>query len=712
MRSRLRGSLFGEPLVPVKVDRYVVLEPLGSGGLGVVYAAYDPKLDRRVALKLINPARVSPEAAQRMQREAQAMAKLTHPNVAAVHDTGTHGEGTFIAMELVKGVTLSQWIQHADPDWKTVRDVMVRAGQGLDAAHREGLIHRDFKPANVLVDPEGRPRVLDFGLACAVDEVPASAAASASSTSLLGEALTETGVVLGTPQYMAPEQFAGRADARSDQFSFCATAWELLYGRRPFIAPDVQTLQRVVLSGQLTPPPAGTPVPGWVEKVLRRGLSLRPDERHPSMEALLQALQRDKRSRRVQVLALVGAVLLSGVSTGTAVWLARPEPEAQMQQRVEQLERDARDAAAAGLFIYPPASAPDRITAFASVIALEQLQGPIAEPARERAAALRAELAETLVALGDDYAEREGGTAFAADYYAEALLFDPEHPRARERSSLTPGELSLLRTKASRADFSEAELRGAQVLAALAEPDEPTRTKKIAALYRRNKAPATSTSVHLERLLGEAPLRGEGRRPAGADDGEARPELVGSEAAEEAAAGDTTSGDAAAGDTTSGGTASEDTATEDAADEAGSVVPSPPAPVAAGGGGSSPSKRDTAGAKAEARAGRAALARGDDTAAAKAFHRALDKDRRNKAALVGLSELYFERGAYQKALSYARKAAAVAPRDSAVRMQLGDAYFKVHRYGEARREYEQAATLGHKGAARALKRLRERVGDQ
>ncbi|MEM9459053.1 MAG: protein kinase [Myxococcota bacterium] len=695
MRHRLRSSLFGESAPPVKVDRYVVLEPLGEGGLGVVYAAYDPKLDRRVALKLINPALITPNAAQRMQREAQAMAQIRHPNVAVVHDTGTHGEGTFIAMELVEGATLLPWVRARARGWKPIRDVLVAAGKGLAAAHHQGLVHRDFKPTNVIVDAHARPRVLDFGLACAADEV--DALTGHRPTSLLGEALTKTGVLMGTPQYMAPEQFGGRADARSDQWAFCATAWESLYGVRPFSAADVPSLRAMIDTGAIHPPPPDSPVPGWLERILRRGLSRAPSDRFEGMDALLTAMQRDKRSRRVQIVGLGAAVVLSAALTGTAMWLTRPEPTAESRARVQQLEQDARAAAAEGHFIYPPAQQPNAPTAYARVIALEQVEGPVADEARLRASQLREELAQRLVSLGDAYSEQAGGEAFAADYYAAALVFAPDDARARERSTLTPGQLATLRRKAETAKFSSAELQGAEVLAALAEPDEPRRTKKVAAIYRtKDRRPAASTSVLLEELLGREPMEQGSVRGLGVGSGVGRPP---ERPTPETAAVEGVRTIESAG--TDPDTTDPDT-TNDSARSASS------SDRADGPSSSGSSQRDAA---TEARAGRAARARGDDRTAEKAFHRALNKDRRNLAALLGLSELYFDRGAYQKSLGYARKAIGVAPRSGDAHMQLGDACFKVHRYDEARRAYAKAVQLGHGGAQRALKRLEQRIGD-
>lgn len=667
MRSRLMGNLFGGPAAPVRVGRYVVLEEIGSGGLGVVYSAYDPELDRKVALKLLNPARLSPRAAARMQREAQAMARVTHPNVVAVHDAGPHGDGVFIAMELVDGMTLSAWKAQGRHKWTVVRDVLVSAGHGLDAAHRQGLVHRDFKPANVLVDTQGRARVLDFGLARAAesaDETPGTP------QQLLSVDLTQTGTVLGTPAYMAPEQFEGHADARSDQWGFCVTAYEMLYGGRPFGGMDANGMRDAVRAGKIPSPHAGSSVPSWLYRALTRGMSVSPAERHSSMQALLGAMQRDKRSRRMQIAGVALTVLLSSAGTAAGLWATRPEPSQQSREAVQQLEEGAREAAEAGWYVYPSADDPGAPTALVSVIALEQLEGPIGPEAKALASTLRSEFADSLVTLGDSYWDAEAGAPFAADFYAAALLFDPETKRARERSTLTPGELSALRSKATNAGFTDSEVVGAAPLAALAEPNPDRRTEKVRKLLARKRTPADSTTRRLGKLVGAS-----------------TPSTVSAPPRSEAGRG-----------------------VPKAAPPAKKTVEAQKGGGAANAEPRDKPKRDPGEAKAEAKAGRAALRRGSYGVAEKAFHRALAKDGRNETALAGLSEIYFERGAYQKALSYAKKAAGVAPKRGSIRMQLGDAYFKVHRYDAARKEYETAKKLGAKGAARALERVESRIG--
>ena len=310
------------------VGRYHVLERVGSGGMGVVYSAFDPDLDRKVALKVLLPERLDGDASSRgharLIREAKAMAKLSHPNVVTVHDVGVFASRVFVAMEFVDGQTLSQWFG-TEPSWEEVIRCMTLAGRGLAAAHAKGLVHRDFKPDNVLIGADGRPRVLDFGLA----------RAPSGPTELREEELelrtdvegpdriTRTGGLTGTPAYMAPEQYLGKPlDARTDQFSFCVALWEGLHGERPFQGGSTAALGMAVCSGERTPPPSTSQVPSRIQRVLDRGLSLDPAERFPSMDALLSALDlRPSSSRKTLWLGLGGVALVGGV----ALWPATPQ---------------------------------------------------------------------------------------------------------------------------------------------------------------------------------------------------------------------------------------------------------------------------------------------------------------------------------------------------------------------------------------------------
>ncbi|MCA9690356.1 MAG: tetratricopeptide repeat protein [Nannocystaceae bacterium] len=322
------------------VARYMILERVGAGAMGVVYAAYDPGLDRKVALKLLRPDRRAGDPASaeskraRLFREAKALARLSHPNVVAIHDVGLYGDQVFLAMEFVEGLTLKRWLAEAPRSWQQVLDVMRRAGAGLSAAHEAGLVHRDFKPENVLISPDGRVRVLDFGLARAEDkgstvdlersDARVAAALEASRSRQLesasGEtlALTSTGALVGTPAYMSPEQHMGEpADARSDQFSLCVSTYEALYGARPFAGENLSGLAFNVISGRIAPPPPGTAVPPWLRKAVLRGLRVDPKERFPSVAALLSAMTPvTNRVRRRWLWAAAALALVVGVALG------------------------------------------------------------------------------------------------------------------------------------------------------------------------------------------------------------------------------------------------------------------------------------------------------------------------------------------------------------------------------------------------------------
>lgn len=311
------------------VDHYVVLELVGTGGMGAVLAAWDGRLERRVALKLLLPERGTTDAVARLHREAQAMARLNHPNVAVVHDVGEVGGWPYVAMEFVDGVDLARWLDGGGRTWREVLDTFLAAGEGLAAAHRAGIVHRDFKPSNVMVGADGRIRVTDFGLARALSADPGDAGDAAAHRPSLAERdrsspletdLTLEGAVLGTPAYMAPEQvLEGRADARTDQFAFCVALHEALYGVHPFSeARSPAELASRAIGGPAQPPSGSPAVPSWLFGVLARGLEADPTRRHDGMPALLAALRDEpglrRRRRRLAaaaatlVLAAAGAV--------------------------------------------------------------------------------------------------------------------------------------------------------------------------------------------------------------------------------------------------------------------------------------------------------------------------------------------------------------------------------------------------------------------
>lgn len=330
-RQAVKARLFGEAAQNVRVGRFVVLRSVGEGGMGVVYTAYDEKLDRKIAIKMLRPAMTrDARARDHVLREARAMARISHPNVVQVYDVGEFGDQIFVAMEYVEGPTLRQWLRSETRPWREILRVFVGAGEGLCAAHRKSLVHRDFKPDNVLIGEQGTPRVVDFGLARLWD------LASGTDYRISADPVPYHSIPAGTPGYMAPEQRAGvRADARSDQYSFCASLYEALTGK----LPDAPA------------PPSGSrsPVkllPPWLLRAIHRGLSHNAEDRWPSMEELLRTLRRGP-NRRTLALGMGGAM---GAALGVAGFLVLggPDPVSQrcdgLQARLDETWNEQRDA--------------------------------------------------------------------------------------------------------------------------------------------------------------------------------------------------------------------------------------------------------------------------------------------------------------------------------------------------------------------------------
>ncbi|MCY0993591.1 serine/threonine-protein kinase [Nannocystis sp. ILAH1] len=362
------------------IERYTVLDRIGAGAMGVVYTAYDPRLDRRVALKIMHarPGHRADEIVGRLLREAQALARLQHPNVVAIYDANRIGELVYLTMELVDGHNLSRWLKDGKRTSQEILDTFVAAGRGLAAAHKAGIVHRDFKPDNVLVGRDGRVRVVDFGIARGAEgpeftavprdmseniSTPPSASMSASlspfattdrgnhpapladtdpaaaklqAVALASQApatgldsaiaglssmrLTRTGALVGTPAYMAPEQHMGqRVDARADQFAFAVALFEALFKAHPFPAKNYVQLTTSVLGGKIDATPVRTSVPLHVRRAILRALAVEPSQRFESMDAMLAALAPTERRRRT----IFGALAVAGVAatvTGGIVW--------------------------------------------------------------------------------------------------------------------------------------------------------------------------------------------------------------------------------------------------------------------------------------------------------------------------------------------------------------------------------------------------------
>ncbi|MBK8240863.1 MAG: protein kinase [Nannocystaceae bacterium] len=673
-----RGSTLG---------RHLVLELVGEGGLGRVYAAYDPELDRRIAIKLItHGAAAGDELRSRLVREAQALAKLRHPNVVAVYDVGVVGSQVFIAMELVEGSTLREWLLAEPRSWSQVRDIFLAAARGLAAVHDAGLVHRDVKPSNILIGHDERVQIADFGLARAFgshDDGAGDRGAPPLHASTLEASLTRSGIAIGTPAYMSPEQHRGaRVDARADQFGFGVALFEALHGVRPFAGDTSEQLHAAAASGTITATVVGR-TPAWLRRVALRAIAADPAQRFESMHAIIDALQHDRRARRWRAVAASVALVVGGAAVWGLVLAPALAPPPDQLAAVDAIVHEARAAAAQTHFVYPAVEAPAQPTAYTKVLELEAQQGAVGAIADERAAVLRDEFADTLVRLGDRFWEIDGGRPFAAEYYAAALVFADDHPRALARAGVSIAAVVALRERAAGPSFEAPELRAVAPVLALADDDAEARDQRIELAYAGDPEPPAAITSALERVLGDpgraAVARGRGRRTQLADASvpPVRPTLAQVDAEAHRAP------------------------PSDASSIAAPVRPAAPEPVR-------PSPRSAGGD--HVRVGRDALRRGDLEQAAAAFHRALAVDRDDVRALTGLAEVSFQRRAYESAAELLERASAVAPRDAAIHLDLGDVYFKVLRYDDARAQYERARELGHADAARRLVRLDQRLG--
>jgi predicted Ser/Thr protein kinase len=279
-----------------RIGRFAILERIGAGAMGEVFAAYDEQLDRKVALKIVHTAiEASPTSQARLLREARALARLSHPNVVTVFDSGLQDGKVFIAMEFVRGKTLQAWLDETPRSCEAILEVFIAVGRGLEAMHELGLIHRDFKPSNVLIDERGRPRLIDFGIVGDLERLEADAPAPAEDDPAAVvdrlDRLTKTGAMIGTPRYMSPEQFQGcGVSTASDQFSFCVALLEALYQRSALGGDALHSLIAMVLEGRIETLPQRDDVPRELGAVVLRGLKREPGARWPGMAELLEVL--------------------------------------------------------------------------------------------------------------------------------------------------------------------------------------------------------------------------------------------------------------------------------------------------------------------------------------------------------------------------------------------------------------------------------------
>jgi len=684
--------------------RYRLVRWLGEGGMGVVYEAEHEDIERRVALKILRiEASEDPQQAAQFREEARAASRIGSPNIVEIFDFGELPDGRLMfAMELLNGQGLDSELDRCPMEQGRMIGILRQVCKGLAAAHEVGIIHRDVKPDNIILlagtvganaARADRVKVVDFGIATMHSE-------------------TDTGAA-GTPHYMAPEQILGVPfDGRLDMYSLGCTAYELLVGKPPFSAQSVEEILQAQIESKPVPPsqlcPPGSVHPA-VEAVILRCLEKTPANRYHDMhdleaalceaqiaaglrcpwddlalppvdaerrEALMRnmpaidGLARPRRRWLWPAIAAGSSLFAAGL---TAILVLGRAPDVEASAEVEALTNAARAAGSHGNWVYPPRDDPDA-TSYRKIINLEQIDGPAEDLAQERARELRHEFAESLVILGDNFWDKDGGKPFARDYYLLALNFEPDNSRAHERSGATPGMIAEFRDKAAQGTFSEADLRAAAPLIALAEQDEDKREEKLLALADNpdDAAPASSTNS-LDRLI-----RATSKKPA------SRPRKKPADEEPKVAAA------------------------APAAEVPGPAIgeplldPAKPAVVAV--------KRDTKQSNKLVKEARAALAAGKRKEAESLFHQALGHDNRNASALIGLSDLEFDRGAHQRAADFAEKAIAAAPKNGSYYLRLGDAFFKLLKYTDARSAYQKAKGLGVREADGRLEKLKAKLG--
>ena len=687
---------------------YRLIRWLGEGGMGVVYEAEHCDIDRRVAIKILRQEVCDdPQALQLFRDEARAAGRIGSPHIVEILDFAELSDGRLLyAMELLGGRSLARELAERPLAPSRVISILRQVCKGLASAHALHIVHRDIKPDNIfLADRQSRRdvvKLLDFGI----------------STFLVGATVTETNI-LGTPTYLAPEIIAGKPfDARVDMYALGCTAYEMLTGHPPYEG----SVKDVLFAHMNEPPPSAAAlshdhdVPLPLAQVVVRCLAKDPAARHVDMDDLEAALceaqiacaletswddlslpnvdgeRRDLLLRRMPdpammsmirrptprrsylLAALAGALLLGGAALVLQRSTAPPAP---VDARLARLEADARAAAGRVNFVYPPSDDPGARTAYHIILELEDIDGPQARAAGELAGTLRREFAGTLGAFGDRLWERKGGLEFAVDAYAQALLFDRDLEPAATRADLTPGQLKRLAVKAAAGQFTDTELIAAEPLIVLADADLVVDTPELREtrerIVRRTRARDTALTRDAPPLQPATPSAPP--TPPVEPTVPPPPEVA-------IAAGEPGAPDAAA------------------AVDAASAEPQPAAPA-----------RETVTVAQLLEQAREAVRGGRLDDAERLFERVLARDGRNIGALTGLTELYFNRGAYARALGFGERSVAIAPDDAALRVLVGDAAFKAFRYDVARGSYEQAQKLGHPEAERRLAKLAAKLAD-
>jgi serine/threonine protein kinase/tetratricopeptide (TPR) repeat protein len=705
---------------PVPGTRYRIVRRIGDGGMGTVYEAEHLDLDRRVALKVLLPELTrSKEALQLFRTEARSVSRVGSRNIVEIYDFGELPDGRLMfTMELLAGPTLRQELALGTIASGRAIAILRQLCKGLAAAHAAGIVHRDIKPDNIVLETRGGRsdlvKILDFGIATMLDE---------------DSGVRPVGA--GTPHYLAPELISGASfDGRADVYAVGCTAYEMLVGHPPFAADRPADVQDVLGRHMVELPDAPSKVrpelgiPAELDAVVMRCLAKLPSNRFRNMDELEAALcnaqidaglqttwddlplpdtadiaLRDRLLREMPdptdpleershrwVWPLVAAVCLVGGVVATYLVVTRGSTSEQpADDGVDALVAEARAAAARSWFVYPPSDDPKAPTAYAKV---RELEGLGTAKSRTRAAELRAELADTLLRLGDAYWERDGGRPFAVEYYTQALVFDRTAARAIERSQALPAELDALEEKASVQDFSEAEILENEPLMVLAGQDDIERARRLDKLRAAREDKATDSKI--AELLATTPPTPQPLPQPQPQPSAAAPTSPATKAVDPFAP-TPASGAAAA--------PAAEPAEPDAAEDDAEVPAEPTKPSATKAG-----AEEQAGAKDLADSGRAALKAGDRDKAESLFKMALTYDADNAASLAGLVEIYKGKGATAKAATYADKLAA-ATGSAAHHLDAGDLRRKLGDTDAAKKHYQRAAALGDKTAAARLAEL-------
>ncbi|PRQ02591.1 Serine/threonine-protein kinase Pkn1 [Enhygromyxa salina] len=720
-------------LIPGKVvpgTRYRIIRWLGEGGMGVVYEAEHVDIDRKVALKILRfDLSQEPKMAQVFRDEARAASRIGSKNIVEIYDFGELSDGRlFFCMELIPGGDL---VPPTEEDWiepPRLIGLLRQICKGLSVAHKAGIVHRDIKPENIiLVEGEGREvvKIVDFGI-----------------SAMLAAGQDEGNTIAGTPHYMAPEQITGiKFDGRLDIYAAGCMAYELLVGYPPFLAENIQELLHQQLYEDPKPLVECRPdreIPAELADVIMRCLAKEPEDRWASMDDLEAALceaqiaaglttpwddlplpdvEPERRERLLAGMPNPNAIiiqqgnrwlwpLVAGISAlvigvGVTWALVGGKPTDEERSQIDALTIEAREAASKTQWLHPPQDQPSAPTAYTKIQELEGLEGSADNAGEERAEELRTEFGATLNNLGDRYWDSPGGQGFAREYYTMALLFDPQDKEAFERSGLTPALLADYQDRASRGEFTEAELSAARWLDVFAEDDKEVARQKAEALLameleasaKDNRGAGSlliqSRALEAARGAGIAVTNVPAPQPAqpqpDAEDPGPDPD-TGELAVEEGETGDETEADDKPGKRPGGRRPKDDD------EKLGSNA------------------RDPSKADALAQEGMAALRAGKREQAKDLFNQAISYDQRNGTALMGLSDVYFNTGSSQKAVLYAEKAVKASPKNSEYRISLGDAYYAVLRYRDALDEYKKAKDYGSSKADARIAKAQGKIG--